>query len=400
MSALLISDLTVRRQGKDRPAVAVGLLAPIVLTLLAVSSIGRLTDSFHARFLIVDQGSGVVGDVLARAVQADPRTRRTIDVLQRRSLPAATRAVAHDKATAVFVIPPDFTRSVASNRPVPIRVVLNPADPVGSAFARAVAEQFTSRVSAAQLAAAVATSTRASHPPDAASPSASLHAADLALLASRRPPALDLKDKALSTGAHRSLAGYFAPSMAVVGLLVVVQMASRSLMDERRDGTFRRMLALGVSARRILLGKALAGVWSGMFTMVITLVVVALLTGARWGSPLLTGAMCLATVLAFLSLATLITALSRTEELASALGVLAGTFLALVGGNFLPLSQAPGILVRLSVFTPNGWALRGFSVLQSGHAGVVDLLPALGSLAAFTLAFGVPALWLVRWRLR
>jgi ABC-2 type transport system permease protein len=389
--AFLIARRDLRGQLRDRPAVAVGLLAPIVLTLLAVSALGRLTTAFDARFLVVDQGSGVVGDLLVKGVLADPRAHDTIHISQQTSVAAATRAVTRGKATAVFVIPADFTRSVAANAPSPIRLVLNPADPVGSALARAVAEQFSARVASAQLSTAVALRLGAD---------STLRPNDVALLASRQPPVIHLDDQLLGQGHHRSAAGYFAPSMAVVGLLVVVQMASRKLMEERRTGTFRRMLAQGVPVRQVLLGKAMAGTWVGMSTMLTTLVVAGALTGARWGNPLLTFGLCLATVLAFLSLATLITVIAESEEVASGLGVLGGTFLALVGGNFVPLSLAPGLLVRLSAFTPNGWALRGFSALQAGHAGVVDLLPAFGSLALFTVAFGGPALLLARWRLQ
>lgn len=392
MSASLIAQRDLRSKLRDKPAVAVGLLAPIVLTLLAVTALGRLTNSFDARFVVVDEGSGVVGDLLVQGVRAAPGVGDSIEISQGRSAAAAARAVSNGKATAVFVIPRDFSRSVASNQPAPLRLVLDPADPVGGALARAVAEQFTARISATQLAGAVAINAGRSN-------GRALQANDVALLAGRQPPAITFDEALLNGRSNRSLAGYFAPSMAIVSLLVVVQLASRSLLDERRHGTVRRLRALGVPVRRILLGKALAGVWLGMSTMVMTLVVAGLATGARWGNPVFVLALCLATVIAFLALATFITVISATEEVAIGLGVLAGTFLALVGGNFLPLSQASGALVRLSAFTPNGWALRGFSSLQTG-AGLVDLLPSFGSLALFTLAFGAPAVWLARWRLQ
>lgn len=400
MHVYRVMSVALQRQLRDRPSVVVGVLAPIVLTLLAVTALGRLTESFDVRLLVVDHGSGVVGQTLVDGVQADGRARKAVSIKQVRSEAAAVAAVRGDRATAVFVIPKDFVTSVTANAPAPIRLVLNPSDPVGSSFARAVAEQFTSRLSATQLAAAVAVTQREASPPPAGSESARLKPNDLALLAGREPPALRIDDELLSRRSHRALAGYFAPSMAVVTLLVVVQMASRGLIEEDRQGTLRRMLSMGVTVRRVLVGKALAGVYLGMSTMVITLVVVGLSTGVRWGNPLLAWLMCLATVLAFLALATLITAVARTEETASTLGVLAGVFLALLGGNFLPLSQAPGVLVRLSALTPNGWALRGFSALQSGHAGVVDLLPALAALSFFTVLFGAPALAISRWRLR
>ena len=54
--------------------------------------------------------------------------------------------------------------------------------------------------------------------------------------------------------------------------------------------------------------------------------------------------------------------------------------LGIVGGSLVPLSELPPGLLRLTLLTPNGWALRGFAELSAGDGTVVDVLPHIGVL--------------------
>ncbi|MBW3602606.1 MAG: ABC transporter permease, partial [Actinobacteria bacterium] len=191
---------------------------------------------------------------------------------------------------------------------------------------------------------------------------------------------------------------YYGPSMARVVLLVVVQMGARGLVAERENGTFARMLSLGVSPLRLLAAKALLSLLLGMGAMSSTLWLVGALTGARWGNVVLAAGVCLATVSAFAAVGAAITIVCPTEDAAAGLGLVAGIFLALLGGNFVPLSQAPELLQRLGVLTPNRWALGAFSRLGVDRAGVADLLPWVGGLVAYAAVFIAVAVVLGRRR--
>jgi ABC-2 type transport system permease protein len=64
--------------------------------------------------------------------------------------------------------------------------------------------------------------------------------------------------------------------------------------------------------------------------------------------------------------------------------------MALLGGNFVSLARAPDALRRLSLITPNGWALRAFGDLADGGGPGVILGP-IGAIVAFGLVTGTVA---------
>jgi ABC-2 type transport system permease protein len=68
-----------------------------------------------------------------------------------------------------------------------------------------------------------------------------------------------------------------------------------------------------------------------------------------------------------------------------------------VDRGFVLISQAPETLRKLALFTPNGWALRGFTDLATGAAATSAVRPALVILG-MAAAVGVLAAAVGRWR--
>jgi ABC-2 type transport system permease protein len=58
-----------------------------------------------------------------------------------------------------------------------------------------------------------------------------------------------------------------------------------------------------------------------------------------------------------------------------------------IGGSFAPVKSFPGWAQALAHVTPQFWAVRAFSDVLVGHAGVRDIAPNLAVLALFTAAF-------------
>ena len=62
----------------------------------------------------------------------------------------------------------------------------------------------------------------------------------------------------------------------------------------------------------------------------------------------------------------------------------------MLGGSFFPVTQAGGLIERLSLLTPHAWFLRGLGDLQGG-GGVVEVLAPAGAILAFAAVTGVLA---------
>lgn len=379
--ALVAND--VRQRMRDRPALAAALLAPVVLALVASFSLTRLTRSFEGTYAIVDRDGGEVGRMLERGIRGDARF-DAVDLTRLGSEAAARDAAADGRIAAAFVVPEGFSEAAYRDEPARLSVIQSPRHPAAATVAGAIADRAMADVRADQLSVVSALTVTGGDV-------GGLGVADLAARAGAEPSPIRVDDVTLTEAGRASMAEFYGPSMAIVVLLVIVQLSARSLVEERRSGVLRRELASGVPPPVVLAAKALFAIGLGVTSMLLTLITVAAVTGARWGDAVGVVVLCVATVGAFVAIASLVTVSAQAEESASSLGLVLGLILALVGGNFVPLSQAPGFLRSLSLATPNGWALRGFADLSSGKALVAAVGPSVAALVAFMVVAAVPA---------
>ena len=62
--------------------------------------------------------------------------------------------------------------------------------------------------------------------------------------------------------------------------------------------------------------------------------------------------------------------------------------LALLGGNFVPITFAPAVLRKLALLTPNGWALRAFTDLGTGAPNLSTVVTAIVVCLVFAAVTG------------
>ena len=103
----------------------------------------------------------------------------------------------------------------------------------------------------------------------------------------------------------------------------------------------------------------------------------------------------LATAIAATGIATLVVGFARTEEQAGGAIAIVALTLAVLGGSFFPLSQAPEGRASLSLLTPHAWFLRGVNDLAAG-GGIGTV--ALSILILLTLGFVTGGIGLARAR--
>ena len=115
----------------------------------------------------------------------------------------------------------------------------------------------------------------------------------------------------------------------------------RSLLMERSAGTLARITAAPLRPTQIVLGKLLAIFATGLATIFVIWAVTTLAFGANWGDPLGVVLMCVGATLAVCGIGVFLTSSAKTEQQAFGITMLVGLFLALVGGNLLPVGIAP-----------------------------------------------------------
>jgi len=160
------------------------------------------------------------------------------------------------------------------------------------------------------------------------------------------------------------------------------------------------LLAAPVSKGALLLGKVLPNLALTLLQLVVVFGVSALVLPALGLEPLTFRGSAVALVLVSLSVALcsaalglLLSALEHSEAQAGALSAVVLWVLAAVGGSFFPTFLMQGPIRALSSVAPHSWALRAYNDLLVYGGGLREVLPELGVLLAFSVAFFVIGLW-------
>lgn len=183
-------------------------------------------------------------------------------------------------------------------------------------------------------------------------------------------------------GGTYSAAQYYAASMLVMFLLYSGLMASSSLLGERESRTLYRLQSAPVSPGTIFAGKIIG---CSLITFVKAAVIVLgsmWLYGVKWGGhPLLLITVCVLLTLSSMTIAALITFVSRTA--AGARGLMQALIIAMtfVSGGFMPLPVE--FFQKIAAFTVNQWAMQSMlRMMLNSETGLV--LSCIGMLALIT----------------
>jgi ABC-2 type transport system permease protein len=265
-----------------------------------------------------------------------------------------------------------------------LRVIGDPDEPLATEVARSLAEGYAQMLNGTQLSLATVLHTSG----QALDPAAVDALARRAWQAAS--PAVALRDVSASRK-ELDANTYIAAGIAVFFLFFTVQFGVSSLLDERKDGTLARLLVAPVRRTAILSGKLLSAFLLGVLSMIVLVLATGLLLDAHWGDPIGVGLLVVAGVLAALAIMALVATLARTSEQAGNWQAVIALILGMLGGSFFPVSQAGGLLARLSLLTPHAWFLRGLGDLAGG-AGPAAVLPSVGAILAFAVVTGSVAL--------
>ena len=189
---------------------------------------------------------------------------------------------------------------------------------------------------------------------------------------------------------------FYGASMAMLFLFFTVSFAPRSLMVDRQQKILDRMLATPTAAGDIVAGKVLAVCALAVAGFATVWLVTSVVFGADWGDPAAVVVLMVATVAALGGVSTFISSLARTEQQVDGYTGAVTFVLALLGGNFIGPGQAPDVLRRVAMFTPNGWALRAFTDVSADAAGVSQIGRPVLVLLAFAVVFGAVGIIRVR----
>jgi ABC-2 type transport system permease protein len=378
--AIAVKDL--RQRLRDRSAIVLGFIAPLVVAGLISAAFGS-AGSFHADVAVVNLDGGPVATGFTSFLKS-PDLADLLTVASVTSEADARAKVSSGELSAAFVIPQGFSTAVNSGSGRPITVLASVDSSIAAQVSRSLAQSFTAQIEATQLSVQAAV--------HAGAPSSS--AATLsAQAAAQRPLELTVAQPA----GTRALTGtsYYSPAMGIFFMFFAIGFGARGFYLERAGGTLERLAAAPIGPGTILAGKSLATFVYSVASLGTVAVVTSLFFKADWGPPLVVLSLIVALALTVVGLTALVITASRTERQAEGFASILTFGLVLLGGNFIFLGGAPELVRNLALLTPNGWALRAFTDLAGGGDWTAAVTP-LMAILAFAIGSGAVAFALRR----
>jgi ABC-type multidrug transport system permease subunit len=364
---LAINDL--RLTARDRPAFIWLLVMPLAMMWFFGNLGGGGPTPPRISLDVVDLDGGWLAEALVAELQDE-------SVALRSSTPEGRDAPGRQWVRALE-IPAGFTRGVLAGE----RQVVHLRESAASSEQFGVAAQ-------AHVARAVVRTLTALARIDLGSPAA---AARFRELDRQRLVTLDVEHagtgRPVPSGRAQSVPGI----MTFVVLMMTLIYGAVFLTVERRSGMLRRQATAPLTRRQVFLGKLLGRLLLAAAQIAVLVTAGRFLFGVSWGhSP--TGLLLLlgGYAAAVGALSTLLGAVLRTPEQASAVGWILAMVLAALGGCWWPAELMPGWMRTLSHALPTAWAMDGFHALITfGHGLEAVLVPTtvlLGFAAVFSAA--------------
>lgn len=189
---------------------------------------------------------------------------------------------------------------------------------------------------------------------------------------------------------------YTAPSNLVLFVFVNSLAIGSVLVESRRLGVTRRVLAAPLTIRTILLGSGMSRYLFALVQSALLISVGALIFGVSWGSPIAAVFLVLAFALVGTGAGLMVGAFARKPEQAMSIAVPVAIGMGMLGGCMWPLEIVSPTLRTFGHATPHAWAMDAWISLIFEGGGLSDIWPQL----AVLVGMGVALLVVATWRLR
>jgi ABC-2 type transport system permease protein len=190
------------------------------------------------------------------------------------------------------------------------------------------------------------------------------------------------------------------PGFTVLFVFLTAQSTARSVYDEKKTGSFRRLLAAPISKASLLIGKIIPNFGLALIQFVIIFLFGSVVLGWLGFATIslgkdLPGLALAAVVIALCSSAMgiLIASLARTQAQIGGLSTLLLWGLGIVGGSIVPPFILEQVLGPVPMISPHFWANRALNDLLLRNLSLTNVLPEIGALLGFTALFIAIGLW-------
>ncbi len=189
------------------------------------------------------------------------------------------------------------------------------------------------------------------------------------------------------------------PGYTIFGVFFIVQVLAGSILQEKEEGTFRRLLVAPLPRAALLIGKLLPYYIVNLIQVTSMFAIGVFIFDMNLGhEPLALILVTLATAAAATGLGLLVAAVGKTREQIGGISTLLVLTLAAIGGMMFPTFAMPEFMQSLSKISPHSWALAGYQDVIVRGLGLSAVLNEVGVLMIFSSVFFLFALWRFRFQ--
>jgi len=290
------------------------------------------------------------------------------------------------KASAMVVLPENFTAKVLNREPVEIAVIRNPAEGIKPEIVVQGADVVATYLDqSARLLGEELGIIKVMMDSDSVPASAKVGAVAAGITTKIEgvekyvfPPLVEIGSVKESdeedSGPGSSVFGYVLIMTTVMALLFVATRSMGDIFEEHNNGMLKRQLTTPLGIGMLVGAKAIFAVFFGVIVLTI---LGAIGLALRWIVPPvdLVAAVLLgiAFSLAACGFLSLILSLVKTEKQAGILGWLVIMGMSAIGGSMMPIQQMPAPLQAAARYTINFWAVDGYTRLVFSGEGLGDI---------------------------
>jgi ABC-2 type transport system permease protein len=367
---------------RDRTGLFFILVLPVLVIIVIGSSIGSVSGAATIGVLDLDRT-----DASARLI-ADLDASDDLEVVvvdDRESLAVDVRL---DRLRAGIIVSAGHADRLAAGDTSELEMIIDPSRVTTTAARTSVAAVIDRH--AAVLTAAAFTETRT----DVAAAEASEIAGSIA--DGLRPVTVQIEE--VGTGGIDAGSPFSYPAAANLVLFTFLNSLAVGgvIVESRRLGVTRRLLAGPVSPGTVVAGYAASRFLVALFQGLLVVVAGALLFDVSWGAPPAVALLVTLFAVVAAGAGVLVGAVARTPEQTQSVGVPLGIAMGMLGGALWPLDFVPDWLRQFGHVTPHAWAMDGWVAVIFEGGGVGDIVVELVVLTAFAVALMVVAAVMLR----
>jgi ABC-2 type transport system permease protein len=360
-----IAWVNLRRLTRDRTGAFFVFVFPFLIILALGAAFG---SGFTPQLGVVSTGSGPLGQDLRDRLAATDG----MEVQSFTDVETMRTAIERGRLEGGLEIPTGYDERVRAGATVPLDYVARPtgAQELQATVAAVVDEQGVV-IRAARFAVSEGT---------AGSFDEALARAGAVAAATPRV------EVATRTAGGDSAIGSFASGAAaelVLFVFLTSLSASAMLIETRRLGVTRRMLASPTEVRTILVGETLGRFVIALMQGLLIVAGTVVLFRVDWGNLLTTGVVVLLFALAATGAAMVMGSVLQNASQAGAMGVFLGLVLAAIGGCMVPLEIFPPVMYRIAHLFPHAWAIEALNASIATGAAPTEVSTELWVLAAY-----------------